>query len=253
MDESKTVKNPHEGHRKRMRERFLTEGLKGFQPHEALELLLYYAIPYRDTNELAHRLMEQFGSLSRVLEATPEQLMQVPGISQNAAVLLGIEIPLWRAYQRDAQRQKPVLDTFSAASAYLLGQYRGQNRESFMLLCLDPRGRLSEARTLSTGTSTWTQVPPRLVVEEALRFSAVQVIFAHNHPEGSARPSPEDIVFTGRMYSILSQLEVRLNDHIIVGAEEGDVVSMHRLNLMGEAFRPAAFARQSLNDYDPEG
>ena len=101
----------HDGHRERMRQRARETDMRGFQPHEVLEFLLMYAIPRRDVNPLAHKLIERFGSLSGVLDARPEELMQVPGVGENAATLLSSLVSVFSAYQRDRWRKRPCLSS----------------------------------------------------------------------------------------------------------------------------------------------
>lgn len=149
----------HSGHRERIRERFLREGLQGFAPHEALEFLLCFAIPQKDVNPLAHSLIERFGSLSAVLEARAEELTQVPGIGPNAAALLTLLPELMRYYERDRRQERPCLRNFKAAGAYCRALLRGEKDECVYLLCLDAQGRLLKSVLLRRGTinSYWAE------------------------------------------------------------------------------------------------
>ncbi|MDD4797824.1 MAG: hypothetical protein PHO66_08660, partial [Eubacteriales bacterium] len=120
---------PHDDHRSRLRQRYENEGLDSFQPHEVLELLLFYAIPRRNTNELAHALMAHFGSLSRIFNAPMEDLMAVPGIGQNAAVFLSMLTKVWRLYRQDSSRTASALDTYQRAGEYAVDLFIGRARE----------------------------------------------------------------------------------------------------------------------------
>lgn len=212
----------HDGHRANMRNRYLTQGLEGFAPHEALELLLYYALPRRDTNAIAHALMDRYGSLSAVLSAPVEDLQKVEGIGESAALLLHMIAPLYRkAVLSDTE---VVLSTPERVGQYLLTLFHGKQREHAYELCLDQKGRLLACRELARGSVTAASVEMRQVVEIAILTSASTVILAHNHPSGVALPSQEDYAFTDRATAALSTIGVTLTDHIIVA--DNDYVSM---------------------------
>ena len=143
----------HDGHREKMRQRFLKSGLDSFADHEALELLLYYAIPRRDTNPIAHALMDRYGSLSAVLAAPVEDLQKVEGIGESAAILLKL-VPRLCAKARlaDADRQELILNTASRAGAYLLERFYGEQNEVIYQLCLDRKGKLLACKRLGEGS-----------------------------------------------------------------------------------------------------
>lgn len=210
----------HENHRDRLRQRFLEEGLDSFEPHQALELLLFYAIPRRDTNELAHRLIEHFGSVSQVLDAHPDDLSAFEGMGKNSAVLLAVMKPLWRLYRQDSSRHRLSLDNYRAASSYAVDLFAGRVNEAFYLLCLDPNCHLIREVLLHEGTVNEVSVHPRTVVETAIRNNASQVIFSHNHPKGMLDPSSNDIAYTRHLSLALSAIGIQIIDHIIVSGEE---------------------------------
>ena len=215
----------HDGHREKMRQRFLKGGLEPFADHEALELLLYYAIPRRDTNPIAHALMDRYGSLSAVLAAPVEDLQKVEGIGESAAILLKL-VPRLCAKARlaDADRQELVLNTASRAGAYLLERFYGEQNEVIYQLCLDRKGKLLACERLSEGSSTAAELNIRRLVENALLSSASAVILSHNHPSGIALPSREDYATTQWVQEALRTIGVELLDHIIVA--ENDYVSL---------------------------
>ena len=206
----------HSGHRARLRQRFFEEGLSGFAPHEALELLLCFAIPQRDVNPLAHQLIERFGSLSAVLEARPEELMETPGVGPNAAALLALMPQLMRYYERDKQRERPRLNNLERAGAYCRSLLRGRKNECVYLLCLDAKGYLIKPVLMHQGTIDESQLYPREIVRETLLHNAYAVLIAHNHPGGEAMPSRGDYDATLRVMEALRAIDVRLIDHIIV-------------------------------------
>ena len=214
----------HKGHRERLKQRFLEEGLDNFTDIQALELLLFYAIPQRDTNPIAHELLNRFGSLSRVLEAGPEELKKVPGISAHSATLLTLVTELARYYQVDCAQRVEVLTTLDACGAYLVPRFFGRTKETVFLLCLDAKCKVLCCREVGEGSVNSASISIRKIVETALASNATTVILAHNHPSGVALPSAEDVQTTRRIAAALSAVEVHLADHIVVA--EGDYVSM---------------------------
>ena len=214
----------HDGHREKMRARFLAGGLEGFAPHEALELLLYYAIPRRDTNPIAHALMERYGSLSAVLTAPVEDLKKVEGVGESAAVLLKLAPQLYRKARLSDAEQETVLSSVERVGAYLLERFAGEKNEVVYQLCLDRKGKLLACKKLGEGGVASADLDIRRLVENALLTGASSVVLAHNHPSGVALPSRDDYAATDRAKTALSVVGVALADHIIVA--DGDFVSM---------------------------
>jgi len=212
----KAEENPHTGHRQRIRERFLKDGLEGFAPHEALELLLYYSIPYKDTNPIAHRLIERFGSLSAALEADYDDLARFPGLGPSSALLLKLIPQISRKYIQDRWKVRPKLDDVPTAAGYAGTLFVGKTYEEFHLICLDSQNRVNHTVKICDGTLNETAVYPRLIVENALRHKAYSVIFTHNHPGGSTRPSKADVEITRRLKKALEAIAIPVSDHIIV-------------------------------------
>lgn len=210
----------HENHRDRLRARFLSEGLDSFEPHEALELLLYYAIPRRDTNELAHMLIDHFGSIAGVFDAHVTELADIDGMGRNSAVLLCMLKPLWRLYRQNNSKHGSALDSSRAACEFAADLFAGRNNEAFYILCLDPGCRLIRPMLLQEGTVDEVSVHPRTVVEAAIRSNASLIIFVHNHPRGQSTPSAGDIAYTRRLSIALSSIGIGLLDHIIVSEED---------------------------------
>lgn len=213
----------HDGHREKMRRRFQETGLEGFADHEALELLLYYAIPRRDTNELAHRLLTRYGSLSALLQAPIEDLRRVEGVGESAAVLLKL-VPAFVYKAQRSAGQETVLNSTEKAGRYLLTCFAGERNEVIYQLCLDRKGKLLARKRLSEGGSAAAELNIRRLVENALLSSASAVILSHNHPSGIALPSREDYTTTRRVQEALATIGVELLDHIIVA--EDDYVSL---------------------------
>ena len=214
----------HDGHREKMRQRFLKSGLDAFADHEALELLLYYAIPRRDTNPIAHALMERYGSLSAVLAAPVEDLKKVEGVGESAAILLKLAPQLYRKAKMSDAEQETILSSVERVGAYLLERFAGEKNEVVYQLCLDRKGKLLVCKKLGEGGVTSADLDIRRLVENALLTGASAVVLAHNHPSGVALPSRDDYAATDRAKTALAVVGVALADHIIVA--DGDFVSM---------------------------
>lgn len=210
----------HEGHRERMRERFFQHGLETFNEIEALEMLLYYAIPRKDTNPLAHALLDRFGSLDYVLSASEEELCEVPGISERTAALLMMVPQITQLSEVNrANRIKDVTRTEDAVN-FLIPRFRNQRREILLLLCLNSQKQITHVEVLNKGAVNYVTFDPRRVVEVALKRQAVSVILAHNHPDGPALPSKEDDSATSQVYRALNTVGINLYDHIIIAGED---------------------------------
>ena len=216
--------NVHEGHRARLKTKFREHGLESFTDIEALELLLFYAIPRADTNELAHALLKRFHDFRGVMEAELDELKRVPGIGENAATLLRLVTDLNGRYQRALVTRGQQIRNSSDAGAFLLPQFAFCTEERSVLLCMDSGGHVIDCHLLGKGTSSMVALAAREIADSVLRFKAARVILAHNHVSGIALPSAADVEATGKVYRMLKWLGVELTDHIIVS--DGDFVSM---------------------------
>lgn len=214
----------HDGHRKRLKERFIKSGLDDFEPHNVLELVLFYSIPRKDTNPLAHRLINHFGSLSAVFDAKPEELMKVNGVTENTAALLSMIPQVARKYLEDKVDPANSIGGFMDVGAYFMPKFVGRTVETIMLASLDNKNRIISCSIVAEGENTRVSISKRKVMEEAMRVGAVKAVLAHNHPRGFAVPSPEDIYLTEEIYALLDSVGVELVDHMIFA--EDDFVSM---------------------------
>lgn len=214
----------HDGHRKRVRRRFLKEGLFNFEPHNVLEFLLFYTIPRKDTNEIAHSLMQNFGTLSSVLEADYEELVKIDGISENSAVILKLIPEISKYYQLDKQNKRDKLDTYDKIGKFMLPYFVGEKDEAVYLLCLDSKLNCLSCNCLRRGSVNSANINARMLTNAALKVNAVSVVLAHNHPGGLAIPSAEDINTTYMLTETLKPLGICLLDHIIVA--DNDFVSL---------------------------
>ena len=220
----------HDGHRERMKKRFLGHGLDNFDDINALELLLFYALPRRDTNALAHALLDRFGSLAGVLDASAEDLMSVDGIGENAAALLRLIPALSRRYVVSKTPDTEPVDSPTLAGRYFVPRFLYETDEVVLALLLDARRRPILCREIGRGTVDAAQISTRRLASLCLERRASSVIVAHNHPSGTAMPSAEDEIFTARLGEALSVLGVELSDHIIVAGT--DYVSLRESGLM---------------------
>ena len=216
-------KNIHSGHRERMRRRFLQSGFTSFEPHEVLELILFYGIPRKDTNPIAHELLNRFGSLQGVFSAKPEETVRISGMTQNAATLLSVFRALY-SYETGSRLNGTVLDSFSKTCDYFEEIYRFEDTETVRAAFLDDRLRVIRCEVIAEGHPTAAQFTVRQLTEAAIRARCNLVILAHNHPGGAARISPEDIAATRQLTEILKKNAVTLADHILIA--EGKAVSM---------------------------
>ena len=214
----------HEGHRQRMKDRFLLEGLDGFTEVQILELLLFYVIPQKDTNPIAHALLDRFGSLAKVLDAPLLKLMEVDGIKKNAATFLRLMSAVGRSDAISRSKEETRLTTIAACGEYLKAFFRGRRNETVFLLSLDAKLKVLACRQVGEGSINYASVPIRRVVEMAIEDGATTVVLAHNHPSGIAIPSDEDVHTTRRLAAALFNLDIRLIDHIVVA--DNDYVSM---------------------------
>lgn len=219
----------HEGHRQRMKARFQRNGLRDFNDHEVLELLLFYCIPRRDTNEIAHNLIARFGTLAKVLDAPVQQLQEVEGMGENAAVFLSLFRETNRYYHINRFSLNQPLRNCDEYGAYLHAFFATERNEAVYLLCLDAKCMVLGCEKIAEGNVNSTAVPIRKVVEVALAKNATSVILAHNHPSGVATPSEEDRQTTYSLARTLHSVGVALVDHIIVADDEFISMAVSRM------------------------
>lgn len=212
------AEHTHDGHRRRMRERFLKSNLYSFQPHEMLEMLLFHAIPRADTNPVGHALLDRFGSLHGVLSAEPTALRSVPGMTDNAVVM----ILFLRQFYTEAVCERLVgqpVDSFGAAKAFFQLNYAFEANEVLRVLFLDEKLCVRRLATLREGFKNTVAVPVREISELAFAEHSRTVVLAHNHPDCTCAPSPEDIAVTRHLVKVLRDMQIDLIDHIIVGSD----------------------------------
>lgn len=212
-------------HRQRVRMLFLKSGLKGWPQHHILEFILYFAIHRKDTKDLALDLIDKFGSLKAVFDASPEELQEVPGIGPVAATLLKLIPALLSVYLEVSEADVLPVESSPEASQLLQPMFLGATHESTVILCLDGNLQYLGARKVSEGSSLSTSFEVRRVSEEVLRLRGVYIYIAHNHVNAPATPSPQDWEATAYLTSALYHTGIFVKDHLIFGSS-GDCVSM---------------------------
>lgn len=220
-------KHEHRKRRERVRRRFLQEGLDNFEDHEVLELVLYYSIPLKDTNGLAHRIINKYGSLAGVFEAPQHDLKNSFALSEVTTTLISLVPELARRYMNNRWGRRVHLKNSDIAGKYAASLFAGRVVECFYSICLDAGNKVICSTLIQEGTVNETPVHPRKVAEEALRHKANSVIVAHNHPGGTLFPSRADLEATRRIREALNALTIRLTDHIIVAGTQYHSMAEH--------------------------
>lgn len=213
-------KHLHEGHRQRLKNKFLEHGFQGFETHNILELLLFYSIPRKDTNEIAHNLLNRFGSLKGVFNASFEELTTVEGIKENSATLIKMIPLIAREYFTDTSKDHSPLDNPEKIGEYLVRKCLGEKNEVVYLLLLNNKFEMISIHKIHEGSVNSTIVSPRKIVEYAVKQNAPMVVLAHNHPEGTVCPSMDDIETTARLMSSLKNIDIKLLEHFVVAGSE---------------------------------
>ncbi len=214
----------HDGHRQRLKNRFLSQGLEGFEDHNVLELLLFYSIPQKDTNEIAHLLLKEFGSLHGVFDAPFEALCRVKGVSNHTATLIKMMPSLFARYQTDKTVDTKALKNTRDFGRFFLPRFYGKTNEEFHVRLLDDKMKIIRSERAFEGTVNATQITIKKLIELVINSNATGVVIAHNHPKSIALPSASDRHSTEKIYKALQMLNVQLLDHIIVA--DGDYVSL---------------------------
>ncbi len=217
------TKNIHKDHRQRVRDSYLKTGIDAMADHNILELLLFYCIPQKDTNPIAHELIERYHDLNGVLDAPLKELKKINGIGENAAILIKLIRDLCSKYYDNEVRGKVSLASNERLYDFIRMKYLGEAREIVYMLSLDAHGTLKHCIKVTDGTPTAAASDNRRLVELALRFDVTNAIIAHNHPNGFAIPSQADIAATEKIADLFSTVNINFIDHVIIA--EGEVFS----------------------------
>ena len=210
----------HQGHRSRMRERVASEGLENFHDHQVLEYVLSFVIPYKDTNDLAHELIDRFGSLSGVFEADISELMLVKGMGEVSATFLADFIKIYNRYEKSKLTSKVRIKSPKDTFDYLKGLFKGKISEELYMIALTPNSQIIKVQRVAEGNSTEAKVTIRDITDLMSRLKVANIIIAHNHPNGEARPSEQDDKFTKALVTTLSINGSHLVDHMIVSGKK---------------------------------
>lgn len=220
----------NEGHRARLRERMLKEGLSSFQDHEVLEMLLFQYLPRHDTNKIAHRLLDKFGSFAGVFDASPDKLMMVDGISKVTACNIAMLKEVWLRYKQ-SESTNISLGSLASIIKYAQLLIADSYTEKMVVVYVDQATNFVYKEEFASNSADSIEVDTKKIVITATRTNAAGVILFHCHPKGTIDPSAEDVVFTERLYFTLASINIMLLEHIIFNAG-GDYFSFYKEGLI---------------------
>ena len=212
----------HEGHRQRLRSKLLSSQFDYLCQHELLELLTFYSIPRKDTNELAHTILNYYGNnFSAVFEASPGELKKIPGVGENTAALITLISCIIRELEKEKLKELQVLNTTEEIGEFVMRLFSGHRNEVFYAIYLNNNNKVLSYTKITEGSVNEITVEPRKIVEDALKFPKTkQVILAHNHPSGNLSPSGADMDTTRLITRALNTIDIRVKDHIVVSGRQ---------------------------------
>lgn len=209
-----------DGHRERLRKKYIQGGYTAFHNYEILELLLTYAIPRKDTKLIAKELLEKFGNLETILNTNLKELTRVSGIGESAGAFLQLIGDVAKnLYKSEVEKEIVQLRDKDNLLKYIRSDIGFFSREAFKVIFLNNSNRIVGDEILFVGTIDKSAIYPREILEKALNYKAKGVIFAHNHPSGNIRPSKQDIQLTEHMQEVLSLVDIKLLEHIIITSD----------------------------------
>lgn len=223
----------HSGHRQRVRKKFIENGFDVFEPHEALEMFLFYAIPRKDTNPLAHRLLDRYLNIGGVCDAPIDELMSEFGLSESAAAYIKMLPEMSRLYNESKMSDDNIIDYENLGTLFQT-KFIGRTSEAVALMLGDAKGKMIYFNIISKGSLNSSDMPIRKIVDLSLRHNAKTAFLAHNHPSGTALPSHSDLLTTQTMRETLLSVGVELIDHFII--TDDDYVSLRDSGLAGNIF-----------------
>lgn len=223
----------HSGHRQRVRKKFIENGFDVFEPHEALEMFLFYAIPRKDTNPLAHRLLDRYLNIGGVCDAPIDELMNEFGLSESAAAYIKMLPEMSRLYNESKMSDDNIIDYENLGKLFQT-KFIGRTSEAVALLLGDAKGKMIYFNIISKGSLNSSDMPIRKIVDLSLRHNAKTAFLAHNHPSGTALPSNSDLLTTRTLRETLLSVGVDLIDHFII--TDDDYVSLRESGLAGNIF-----------------
>lgn len=217
LEKKSEIFQKSEGHRQRLREKFLKGGLGGFLDYEIIELLLILGTPRKDCKQQAKNALKKFKSLRGVLEASDDKLQEIKGIGPHNVIGLKLIQEVSRRYLKDKMVARPVCHSSKEVFDYLYHALRGQKKEKFKVIFLDAKNQILEEKTVFEGTVDASAIYPREILKEALKQDASSLIFVHNHPSGDPEPSPCDREITKELVFAANIMQLKILDHIIIG------------------------------------
>ncbi len=216
-------KNVHSGHRARVKERFLRDGLEGFEKHNILELLLFYSIPQRDTNPIAHALINRFGSLRGVFDASVEELCEVDGVSEHTATLIKLVPSVWAMAASEVDTSVRY-DSLTKIGKLLVKRYAGITVETVFLVLMDNSWHIIDIVNLGEGSVNQVRLDTRRMIELCIRKKASMVVLSHNHPNGRLIPSSEDLITTEELARTFRSIHVEFLEHLLIADGKFDAL-----------------------------
>lgn len=235
MDNKTERKNLHSGHRKRVRAGVIKNGCSYLEDHQLLELLLFHSIPQADTNELAHRLLSEFGSLKAVFEEDIHKLQRVSGVGENTAVMISAMGETFKRISKTKPQRKLCYKTEEDYKNLVLSHLSGKSNEKIILFCFDSAKRLKKECIISEGDEVSATLNTRRIVQSVVDCDASYSILAHNHPSATCEPSAGDIDSTRAICVMLRKIGFILADHFIVGYDNS-VYSMRSDPMFSKLF-----------------
>lgn len=233
-----------ENHRQRMMDRCQKTGFDSFADHEILEMLLYYSKPRCDTNETAHLLLERFGRIDGVFEATPEELTQIDGIGQHSAVLMQLIRESARRYTKAVMQNRKRFMHIREVAEFANACFVGSTTEQLYLFLFNNGMEMIDSVLLTTGAINSAEIPSRLMLEKAILKKASCAVLAHNHPHGLAVPSDSDIQLTCHAAEVLGMINIPLLEHLVFAENRYACIMKNNYRLMVNAYTPG-FAQQN--------
>ncbi len=240
----------HDNHRERMRKRYYLSGFDSFSDHEILEMILYHCMPRGDTNELAHRLIEHFGNFNHVIEAKPDELKNIKGIGESAAMLLKLVEAAVRIYASSYVEVETRYDTIKKIADFMWPRFFGLDHERLYMLLLNNKMGMIDCIALADGSVNSASIQTRFIIERALSKKAAGVVLAHNHPHGIATPSDSDVSLTMRLYDGLSLIDIPLLEHIVIAENRFVPIIKTRCGISGRIFGSDSLV--GTNGFDPD-
>ena len=244
--------NTHQGHRKRLREKFLKSGLAGFHDYEIVELLLTLGSPRRDCKQPAKEAIKQFKTLRGVLAASHQELQQIDGIGPHSTFGIKLVQEVAKEFLKEKILDKPFYKSPQEVFDYLYHSMRDLKKELFKVIYLNSQNQIIDTADLFEGTVNGSSVSPREIMEGAIKYNAVSLIFVHNHPSGSPEPSTSDKELTRELAYAGKIMHIKVLDHIIIGdnryfsfADDG-LIEEYELDFLNMKLRGTSEAKRRL-------